>query len=224
MIVAFCFYNMSSILNGLVYYDQFGSLSALHLGLVFLGLCILLGGVWAVSVTSGNGGVEPGTWQEGAEDVDEVVIVEEARSYLEHPRRRSVTSTNTDEAESSRVPHSAPGTLTLTSPVSVMGWRKSGSVIRKQRYPSLLGVGVSDGASGTIGGLSIGLSATSPGFALKPTKRRVSGQGGTLFVAAHQMGMRRAVSEAEVGRSGESARARARWKWLRNVLAANDEE
>ncbi|KAG8948996.1 hypothetical protein FRC03_000501 [Tulasnella sp. 419] len=48
--LAFCFYNLSSIVNGLVYYDQLNLLSPLHLSLVILGIFILLAGVWAVSV------------------------------------------------------------------------------------------------------------------------------------------------------------------------------
>jgi hypothetical protein len=67
LIVAFCFYNLSSILNGLVYYDQFAALSVTHLLLVVLGISVLLGGVWAVSMQSGGPRLEVGTWQEGAE-------------------------------------------------------------------------------------------------------------------------------------------------------------
>ncbi|GJJ09685.1 hypothetical protein Clacol_003909 [Clathrus columnatus] len=209
--LAFCFYNLSSILNGLVYYDQFGSLSTLHLGLVILGLCILLAGVWAVSVTSGNGGVEPGTWQEGAEDVEEEVLVEEPSSYPEQHGRSM-----TEGAGSSSMSQSG----SLASPV---GRRKF--FLRKQRYPSLLSVGGNEGSSGGVGGLSIGLSATSPGFALKPTKRRIpSGQrANALFHAANRMGMRRTVSEADVGMAGGSIRARARWKWLQNVFKSSED-
>jgi hypothetical protein len=48
--VAFCFYNLSSIVNGLVYFDQISLLPASHLLLVTVGIFILLGGVWAVSL------------------------------------------------------------------------------------------------------------------------------------------------------------------------------
>ncbi|KAI0031166.1 hypothetical protein K488DRAFT_52717, partial [Vararia minispora EC-137] len=47
--LAFCFYNLSSIVNGLVYYDQFALLPRTHLMLVVTGIVILLCGVWAVS-------------------------------------------------------------------------------------------------------------------------------------------------------------------------------
>ncbi|OCH96139.1 hypothetical protein OBBRIDRAFT_365605 [Obba rivulosa] len=60
--LAFCFYNLSSILNGLVYFDQFSSLSALQLWMVILGITILLTGVWVVSFPSTGGGVDIGSW------------------------------------------------------------------------------------------------------------------------------------------------------------------
>ncbi|KAF4623904.1 hypothetical protein D9613_001803 [Agrocybe pediades] len=61
---AFCFYNLSSIVNGLVYFDQFSLIPPLHLCLVVLGIIVLLGGVWVVSIQSGGGGVDVGTWNE----------------------------------------------------------------------------------------------------------------------------------------------------------------
>lgn len=67
--MAFCFYNLSSIVNGLVYFDQFSLIPWNHLGLVGLGIVVLLGGVWIVSFNSGGGGVNVGTWRD--EDSDE---------------------------------------------------------------------------------------------------------------------------------------------------------
>ncbi|KAG2366519.1 hypothetical protein BDR07DRAFT_1274202 [Suillus spraguei] len=46
---AFCFYNFSSIINGLVYFDQLGQLPWWQLILVIIGMFVLLAGVWAVS-------------------------------------------------------------------------------------------------------------------------------------------------------------------------------
>ncbi|KAG2154834.1 hypothetical protein DEU56DRAFT_725867 [Suillus clintonianus] len=46
---AFCFYNFSSIINGLVYFNQLGQLPGWHLILVIVGMFVLLAGVWAVS-------------------------------------------------------------------------------------------------------------------------------------------------------------------------------
>ncbi|KAI0365264.1 hypothetical protein BV20DRAFT_973458 [Pilatotrama ljubarskyi] len=63
--LAFCFYNLSSIVNGLVYFDQFSLLSTTHLLLVLLGIVILLSGVWIISFPpGGGGGVEVGAWAE----------------------------------------------------------------------------------------------------------------------------------------------------------------
>ncbi|KAF5314122.1 hypothetical protein D9611_006806 [Ephemerocybe angulata] len=59
---AFCFYNLSSIVNGMVYFNQLSLIKPLHLGLVILGIFVLLGGVWVVSIQSGGGGVDIGTW------------------------------------------------------------------------------------------------------------------------------------------------------------------
>ena len=64
--MAFCFYNLSSIVNGLVYFDQFSMLSTTHLLLVLLGIGILLSGVWVISFPpEGGRGVDISTWSEG---------------------------------------------------------------------------------------------------------------------------------------------------------------
>ena len=52
-------------MNGLVYFDQFSLVPPVHLGLVILGIFVLLGGVWVVSIQSGGGGIDVGTWNEG---------------------------------------------------------------------------------------------------------------------------------------------------------------
>ncbi|EMD42069.1 hypothetical protein CERSUDRAFT_110614 [Gelatoporia subvermispora B] len=62
--LAFCFYNLSSILNGLVYFDQFSALSTLQLWMVILGITVLLAGVWVVSFPSIGGGIDVGPWAE----------------------------------------------------------------------------------------------------------------------------------------------------------------
>ncbi|EIM83506.1 uncharacterized protein STEHIDRAFT_170767 [Stereum hirsutum FP-91666 SS1] len=65
--LAFCFYNLSSIVNGLVYFDQVSLLPTSHLLLVILGIAILLGGVWVVSFHAGPG-VDVGSWNEEDEE------------------------------------------------------------------------------------------------------------------------------------------------------------
>lgn len=85
-IAAFCFYNLSSIVNGLVYFDQFSLIPPLHLGLVVLGIVVLLGGVWVVSIQSSDDAVD-------AEDSDEELAMEDT-GFTESP-----TSTHTQDLE-----------------------------------------------------------------------------------------------------------------------------
>ncbi|KZP31353.1 hypothetical protein FIBSPDRAFT_945366 [Athelia psychrophila] len=69
---AFCFYNLSSIVNGLVYFDQFALISPLHLCLVILGIFVLLAGVWVVSIQAGGGGgVDDDQWDEEGNEASE---------------------------------------------------------------------------------------------------------------------------------------------------------
>ncbi|KAF8329774.1 uncharacterized protein EI90DRAFT_2973436 [Cantharellus anzutake] len=73
--LAFCFYNLSSIMNGLIYFDQFDRLSYRSLGLVTLGIFLLLGGVWAVShqQVGEEGGVLEGDWSFAADVIESSV-------------------------------------------------------------------------------------------------------------------------------------------------------
>ncbi|KIJ68446.1 hypothetical protein HYDPIDRAFT_36916 [Hydnomerulius pinastri MD-312] len=65
---AFCFYNFSSILNGLVYFNQLNQLPGLNIGLVVLGMLILLAGVWAVSAQAGVDPTYPDEQGHGSEE------------------------------------------------------------------------------------------------------------------------------------------------------------
>ncbi|KAF8905578.1 hypothetical protein CPB84DRAFT_1844980 [Gymnopilus junonius] len=90
---AFCFYNLSSIVNGLVYFDQFSLIPPLHLGLVVQGIVVLLGGVWVVSIQSGGGGVDVGTWNE-----DAVRLSDEDVVLYSEPQATGVSSAPSDAA------------------------------------------------------------------------------------------------------------------------------
>ncbi|KAI0348070.1 hypothetical protein BDW22DRAFT_1385129 [Trametopsis cervina] len=84
--LAFCFYNLSSIINGLVYFDQFGYLSTAHLLLVVLGIVILLAGVWIVSFPpGGTQGIDVGTWGEEGESGSSVGDAEHLDHYEDEP-------------------------------------------------------------------------------------------------------------------------------------------
>jgi magnesium transporter len=73
---------LSSIVNGLVYFDQFTLISPPHLGLVVVGIIVLLAGVWVVSIQAGSGGVNVVRFKNGDEplsdDEDTISIVSES--------------------------------------------------------------------------------------------------------------------------------------------------
>jgi len=189
--LAFCFYNLSSIINGLVYFDQFSALSTRNLLLVILGIAILLGGVWVVSIQTNA-------------DVAELAGAE-SEDLAESP------------TVSRRPSHAVDEELALGSPIeelSIPGVASRPSVM-KRRYPSLLGP-----ESGS-GGFSIGLSPSSPGFAVAPRRRITSMQ-----EAAHRL-TRRSLSEADVLRRAASESdldlperppPGRRWRWIRAVF------
>lgn len=62
-------------MNGLVYFNQVQLIEAFHLGLVGTGIIILLGGVWVVSIHSGGGGVDVGSWSEDGKIVEDETIL-----------------------------------------------------------------------------------------------------------------------------------------------------
>ncbi|KAG9094402.1 hypothetical protein FRC06_010837 [Ceratobasidium sp. 370] len=118
-VVAFCFYNLSSIVNGLVYFDQISELTVLQLSLVILGIFTLLGGVWAVSIQQG-GGVKEGAWVEedsDQEDAERTVAFRDTFSGSEHslepmldPSRSIVISPNAATESSNQDPFQDPST------------------------------------------------------------------------------------------------------------------
>ncbi|KAL1683955.1 hypothetical protein EV122DRAFT_200766 [Schizophyllum commune] len=73
---AFCFYNLSSIVNGLVYYDQFALIAPWHLALVAVGMVILLGGVWVVSIQTDDKGEVDEIWSGSESDEDEEPLID----------------------------------------------------------------------------------------------------------------------------------------------------
>ncbi|KAF9453812.1 hypothetical protein P691DRAFT_558189 [Macrolepiota fuliginosa MF-IS2] len=94
---AFCFYNISSIVNGLVYFNQIELITAFHLLLVALGIIILLGGVWVVSIQSGGGGVDVGTWNQETQDTtDEDAGIDIEQVEVEGGRLRESTFCRSD--------------------------------------------------------------------------------------------------------------------------------
>ncbi|KAF9270223.1 hypothetical protein L218DRAFT_848631 [Marasmius fiardii PR-910] len=101
---AFCFYNLSSIVNGLVYFDQFSLIAPLHLFLVGLGIVILLAGVWVVSIHAGGGAVDL-SWNDSTELISDVeessspTDIEAGESSRLSPTQSEVAVGGSDSAE-----------------------------------------------------------------------------------------------------------------------------
>ena len=240
--MAFCFYNLSSIVNGLVYFDQIALLPTSHLLLVVTGIAVLLAGVWVVSFHAGPG-VDVGAWTE--EEEAAAAGDEELREAT--PDRRASSLAAGADVEAALIVEE-PLEMPL-SPRSA-GRREAtlltaGSTRGRRRRPTI-GTGHAQGATehgalsppstGTAG-FSIGLSPVSPGFALVPRerRRRVSGSvGGGEGSGEHvgrgwtdgvrRMRVRRAVSDGgvdaaagdrvEAGLDGGSAdHANAKGRW-----------
>ena len=162
---AFCLYNVSSIVNGLVYFDQFSLITSLHLGLVSVGIAVLLAGVWVVSIHS-----EPPP----ADTSDEEDTESELLPGPLPIRREPSAASSIPQAGSSASP---PRERRATS-------------YTYNRYSTTSNIHLmTDG--GTLGtGFQIGLSPLSPGVEIVPRKRRVLEEQGSDVV-----GRRRALSE-----------------------------
>ncbi|KAN0124759.1 hypothetical protein V8E52_001311 [Russula decolorans] len=229
--LAFCFYNLSSIVNGLVYFDQVSLLPTTHLLLVILGICILLGGVWAVSLQA----VNVDTWSSG-DEVD-VPLIEDgatdegalpeciptpAPPVPQSPERDHVRALS----ESPASPPLSPLSLRRRATHIHLGHSTISGTIPASSPPSAVHAPV----------FSIGLSPASPGFVLVPRERRRSTSaqpGGDPWVEAiRRVRSRRVVSDTnalageEVERgidqagSGENENmdSRGRWAWLRRLI------
>ena len=217
-LVAFCFYNLSSIVNGLVYYDQFALIPWKHLALVGLGIVILLGGVWVVSFNSGGGGVNVGTWRD--EDSDESEGDDSEACEGVSPDTRGRPERDTIVLERSAISDSDtanyfthdvhPRTISPTRRVQDYmslsqgaGDRPNLSIrtgVQRRRQANEARSPVQH--HGTLppqlpvalgGGFSIGISPASPGFVVVPRerRRRVSGM-------SMESQLRRSYSEGDV--------------------------
>ncbi|BEI86783.1 hypothetical protein CcaverHIS002_0701290 [Cutaneotrichosporon cavernicola] len=193
--LAFCFYNLASIFDGLVFYNQLDRLSAHQIVLVSIGVAVLLVGVWAVSAVqpTGDGGVEVGTWAEEGDMeqtwLEEAVVDEpfdDAHEVLE-PAHGAVTVSDADSAQTHDHDHpvsapsvrSPPPKLTRidaagaasanigTGPYTGAGSPVSPTLPRRRRprYGTLIPDLAPNGGMPT--GFAFGIGAASPGFALR---------------------------------------------------------
>jgi len=233
--VAFCFYNISSIVNGLVYFDQVSLLPTSHLLLVTLGIVILLGGVWAVSLQA----VNVGTWT-SSDDVDVSLIEDGIADESTLPECNPTPIYPVPLSPEREHPRSHSETAASPPPQSPLSPRRRphhhlpGQISHGGTMPSC-----SPPSAVPAPGFSIGLSPASPGFVIVPRERRrcVSGQSIDPWdEVARRVHARRIMSdtnvlpgdEVERGReeagendrtdSGGSTRARGRWKWLRSLI------
>lgn len=194
-VVAFCFYNISSIVNGLVYYDQLDLLTPLQLGLVILGTAILLSGVWAVSITAedeeiGEAGIREGDWIPADEPgvapavapADVVRIAERATGTLP-PQGQPVQAESVHGPEPSSPTsqddyfESSPTRPTAINPRRTRTGRANSTVPPLNtsptlpRFSTLLSPAQHEAGAPVLPGFSIGISAASPGF-IGGTRRR----------------------------------------------------
>jgi hypothetical protein len=229
--VAFCFYNLSSIVNSLVYFDQVSLLPVTHLLLVILGVFVLLGGVWAVSLQA----VNVDTWN-GGDEVDVPLIEDGATDegslpeFIPTPVPPISQSPERDHtrahSESAVSPPPSPLSPRRRATQNYYGHGTIGGTMPISSPPSSVHAPV----------FSIGLSPASPGFVLVPRERRRSTSaqpGGDPWVEViRRVRSRRIVSDTNVlaaeevergidqARSGEDENmdSRGRWAWLRRLV------
>jgi hypothetical protein len=154
------------MVDGLVFYDQFGRLRPFQIALVSVGVAILLLGVAVVSAVQpeGSGGVDVGTWVE-----EESVSGDIEGDDITNPLSPT-TLPYTDEPEetdplSQVVSPTMPDLSVFSSGVSSPRTPLSPTRRRGPRYGTLLPEYAPVGAPT---GFSIGLGAASPGFMLLP--------------------------------------------------------
>ncbi|KAJ6621744.1 hypothetical protein B0H10DRAFT_2215090 [Mycena sp. CBHHK59/15] len=174
---AFCFYNLSSIVNGLVYFDQFSLIPPLHLGLVVLGIFVLLGGVWVVSIQSGGGTADADAWsdEESVEgevsDVDsETQYVEGVSIRIEHFGHVDITGEDITESSFNEVPTSS--LYSFSAARASKHCFETAFTSPPRTNPYLPHYRTRPHPVASLGaGFQIGLSPVSPGFAIVPRDR-----------------------------------------------------
>lgn len=215
-LVAFCFYNLSSIVNGLVYFDQFSLIPWNHLALVVLGIIILLGGVWVVSFNSGGGGVNVGTWRDEESEGSESDGLEPCEGVSPDERGRPGRDTIllersaiSESDASNYFTHDLPGSPRRAQDYATLsqsaGDRPNLSVrtgVQRRRQTNEPRSPVQQLHHNAFspqlpvalgGGFSIGISPASPGFVVVPRERRRKVSG--LSVESQ---IRRSQSEGDV--------------------------
>ncbi|MBW0513565.1 hypothetical protein O181_053280 [Austropuccinia psidii MF-1] len=168
--LAFCFYNLSSIISSLVYYDQIKLLSSIQILAISIGTLILLAGVWIVSLGTNQ---NSNTFQQNLNQdnlsihssiQDEITPLLSSNSRLESCENQINLVEPSIELDSSLDNQSQSPSRRLDH--SNHQRRSS------QPFDNLIRQFLAEGEISTVRGFSIGLGAASPGFAIRPTKRR----------------------------------------------------
>ncbi|KAJ8584315.1 hypothetical protein M405DRAFT_798173 [Rhizopogon salebrosus TDB-379] len=240
---AFCFYNFSSIINGLVYFNQLGQLPGWHLVLVIVGMFVLLAGVWAVSAQAGADESDIAT----EFDIEDQTA-SERRSVIRHlaridsftpgltapPMKRQVRSEGATFPQSSLSLHtlhepssqrSSPSNhQTDVSPLSpiISPSRQRHNINDLSASIHTIASSLHQQHSSSVispAGLTIGLSPVSPGFgpARRPS-RRISGVGhGFAAVVTESMSLTGSAGDRRrtlsLGHERHFEEARDRGEW-----------
>ncbi|WFC99782.1 hypothetical protein MYAM1_002527 [Malassezia yamatoensis] len=182
--LAFCFYNISSITLGLVYFDELGQLSWSHVASICLGTALLLCGVWVISLhrdpskSDSEQGEDLTAWGPGWHDRAAWVQQQDLEQNPSDAQQLTNPSLNADTAPA---PHLlAPHRRSFSVPTSTQrpsislnhalneGMRsRDHTHITSTHRPTLYEILVERG-------LSIGLSPSSPGFHVSSPRRSFS--------------------------------------------------
>lgn len=176
--LAFCFYNISSITLGLVYFDDLSLLPWSSVWMIMLGTCLLLCGVWTISLhrmppsaDEESSTQEDLCWGPGWHDTTALPPpLDEERTPLREERLHAptdiisaldLTKPRRPSTGLSRVAGARPPSIELDHGVT------EGTHAKRTHGPTLYDILVERG-------LSIGLSPSSPGFHVQ-TRRRPTG-------------------------------------------------
>jgi len=181
--LAFCFYNISSITLGLVYFDDLSRLSWSSVMMIVLGTCLLLCGVWTISLhrMPSSTGEESNRqedlcWGPGWHDAVPAPIRDEEREPLrgETEHASSVTLPSLDFSKPrrpstviSRSAGARQSSIELNHALTEGIHLSDEAHVKRTQGPTLYDILVERG-------LSIGLSPSSPGFHVQ-TRRRATG-------------------------------------------------
>ncbi|CAE6510699.1 unnamed protein product [Rhizoctonia solani] len=244
--LAFCSYNLSSIINGLVYFDQIAELTGLQLSLVGTGIVVLLGGVWALSVQQG-GGIKEGAWVEEVADEAEVersLALRDAFNGSEHSLEPILDGARPVAPSPDAIGESPAGRSSRSaqprSPLDVSPHSPTAGPIPKlhirtgsldassppispqrrsytrPRYGTFLGAEAPPSALVTPG-FSIGLSPVSPGFALIPRARRRLGLRSISEGFSETARPSNESQESGGEIQGGGPSLGRRWRWIKHV-------